>query len=616
MHVGDYTLEDTITVPFTTRAFATGAPTDFDEGTPVIEVYEDDSVTQITTAETLTPSFDTVVGLNMVSVAATAANGFESGKSYTLVISTGTVDSVSVVGEVVGHFTIERGAAAVDLANGTDGLGAIKTDTAAILVDTGTNGVLLAATATSAQLVDDTWDEVLTGGTHNVVNSAGRRLRQIQEAGGYSNGMIYIDTVNGTAGTTDFENGVDSNPVDTIADANTLAASLGIATFHIASGSTVTLAAAQNNQAFLGENWTLALGGQDIAGSVFTGATVSGIAAGTGTTQIFEHCMMNAGSHIKGTHLLTCGIAGTQTVVEAGDYFFDRCHSAVAGTSTWIFEFGDAIGNTNLNVRNYSGGIQLESMGDTGTDTASIEGQGQVIEGTCTGGTVAIRGAFTVSGITNLTLSDEARLDMPQINAEVDTGISDAGLATAAALATVDGIVDDILADTAVIGAAGAGLTAVPWNSDWDYQVESEVTDALNLYDAPTKAELDTLIGTPADTDIATDLANIQTDTTAIVADTNELQTDWANGGRLDLLIDAIKLETDKLDSAHSEVSGVPAANETPLDKIGYLFMALRNRVDATAAKKTFYDNGDAAEWEKDVSDDGTTYTESKGNAI
>jgi hypothetical protein len=33
----------------------------------------------------------------------------------------------------------------------------------------------------------------------------------------------------------------------------------------------------------------------------------------------------------------------------------------------------------------------------------------------------------------------------------------------------------------------------------------------------------------------------------AIVADTNELQTDWTNGGRLDLLLDAVKAQTDKL---------------------------------------------------------------------
>lgn len=36
----------------------------------------------------------------------------------------------------------------------------------------------------------------------------------------------------------------------------------------------------------------------------------------------------------------------------------------------------------------------------------------------------------------------------------------------------------------------------------------------------------------------------------AILADTNELQTDWTNGGRLDLLIDAIKAVTDALPDA------------------------------------------------------------------
>ena len=55
----------------------------------------------------------------------------------------------------------------------------------------------------------------------------------------------------------------------------------------------------------------------------------------------------------------------------------------------------------------------------------------------------------------------------------------------------VDGIVDAILVDTAVIGSAGAGLTAVPWNAAWDAEVQSECTDALNAYDPPTIAEMD-----------------------------------------------------------------------------------------------------------------------------
>lgn len=271
------------------------------------------------------------------------------------------------------------------------------------------------AMALTAGGVDDIWDEILTGATHNIADSSGRRIRDLQEFGVYENAAIWIDTVNGSPGTTDFESGTAFNPVNTMADANTLAASRGLSTFHIASGSSIAFIAAQNNQLFIGSNWTLALGGQSIVGTEIDGAEVSGIAAGIGSMQIFRNCVMGAVSHIKDTHLVECGIAGTQTMVEAGDFFMDRCHSAIAGTATWIFEFGAAIGNTNLNMRNYSGGVQLESMGDAGVDTASIEGQGQVIEGTCIGGTVAIRGNFTVSGIANLTLSDDARIDVDQI---------------------------------------------------------------------------------------------------------------------------------------------------------------------------------------------------------
>ena len=146
---GDYQLEDTVYLPFTTRAL-TGIPTVLVSG--VVEIYEDASLTQITAAETLTVSLDSVVGFNMCSVVATAANGFGSGQSYTAILSAGTVNSVSVVGEVIGQFTIEMSAAAKDLANGTDGLGAIKGDSAAILTDTGTT--LPASIATVDSNVD------------------------------------------------------------------------------------------------------------------------------------------------------------------------------------------------------------------------------------------------------------------------------------------------------------------------------------------------------------------------------------------------------------------------------------------------------------------------------
>lgn len=140
----DYTLADTIHFMFTTRRFDTGAP--FALASGVISAYENEGLTQITAGITLGVDHDGVTGLNLITVVASGANGFEAGKDYHLVITTGTVNSVSVVGEVVGRFTLARSAAAVDLANATDGLSALKTliDTVDDLLDTEIAAILAA----------------------------------------------------------------------------------------------------------------------------------------------------------------------------------------------------------------------------------------------------------------------------------------------------------------------------------------------------------------------------------------------------------------------------------------------------------------------------------------
>ncbi|KKK90181.1 hypothetical protein LCGC14_2725690, partial [marine sediment metagenome] len=127
---------------FTTRAFATGIPTVL-AGTPVLSVLEENNATPITAGVSVNVDRASVVGLNEATIVATGANGYEAGKSYSIYISTGTVGGVSVVGEVVGQFTIAASAAAVDLANATDGLSALKTliDTVNTDLSNGTDGL-------------------------------------------------------------------------------------------------------------------------------------------------------------------------------------------------------------------------------------------------------------------------------------------------------------------------------------------------------------------------------------------------------------------------------------------------------------------------------------------
>ena len=106
MYAGDIRLGDTLHIKYTT-VNTSGVPTTL-AGTPVVSAYPGNSVTQLTAGITLTVDFDAVTGLNDVTVVASSGNGYATATNYTLVITTGTVSGSSVVGYVVGSFSIEN----------------------------------------------------------------------------------------------------------------------------------------------------------------------------------------------------------------------------------------------------------------------------------------------------------------------------------------------------------------------------------------------------------------------------------------------------------------------------------------------------------------------------
>ena len=152
------------------------------------------------------------------------------------------------------------------------------------------------------------------------------------------------------------------------------------------------------------------------------------------------------------------------------------------------------------------------------------------------------------------------------------------GLATSSALATVDGIVDDILVDTSttldgklntvdtVVDAIkaktdnlptspapaneyDAELTAIQTDLDNPDQYKADVSSlakATDLQDVEDKIDViatDTTTEIPATlATLATSaaLATVDTNVDSVLADTNEIQAELADGGRTDLLIDSI----------------------------------------------------------------------------
>jgi len=287
----------------------------------------------------------------------------------------------------------------------------------------GTRFAIVAAGTTA----DQVWNEILTGATHNVTNSAGRRLRILQESGTYAGGAIFIDTVAGTAGTTNFENGVDILPVKAIADANTIATSLKLSRFMITPGSSITFGATQSNEEFIGDNWTLALNNRDISGSHIIGADVTGTA--TGTTEFhFEHCEMGDCT-IAGAHLDSCDIEGTVTLSAAADYFFMQCNHA----GTAIIDFGSTVGTSTVHVHGFSGALTVKNMG--GSDVLHFDSAGGklTLDNTNDGGTVNLNGTFDFSdSSSSMTINKDGL-----INNILDTTISELGVAVPATTPTV-----------------------------------------------------------------------------------------------------------------------------------------------------------------------------------
>lgn len=106
--IGDYAPGDTIDCNFGTVRPSTGASFTLG-GTPEISVYKDNGTTESTTGVTLTADFDTRTGLNHVRITTGSDGSFYSaGSFFEAVITTGTVDSVSVVGQPVCSFSLGK----------------------------------------------------------------------------------------------------------------------------------------------------------------------------------------------------------------------------------------------------------------------------------------------------------------------------------------------------------------------------------------------------------------------------------------------------------------------------------------------------------------------------
>lgn len=198
------------------------------------------------------------------------------------------------------------------------------------------------------------------------------------------------------------------------------------------------------------------------------------------------------------------------------------------GSSEGFFIQGGATGSGFVCNGGATTGYAAEFIAQGGNSNAvNLQGQGNGY------------GLYIVGGITGGGMAIESNQIGLTILSAVNTGI----------LVSVDG------AHKAIQLLSGGGTGALVGNIEGNLNSVS-LCSQLTTYtgNTPQTGDCFPRLGAPAGASIAADIAAAKADTAATLVDTNELQTDWTNGGRLDNLLDGVKAKTDLIPASPAAV--------------------------------------------------------------
>ena len=320
----------------------------------------------------------------------------------------------------------------------------------------------------------------------------------IGQSVGYSNGNVWVDTVDGVDASEAYVNGTADNPVGSWANALLIAAAVGLSRFSIVNGSAITTTADCVNYTFHGLEWDLALEGYDFSCAHIEEASVTGVGTAATCEIHFKDCHIGAVT-LGEAHLNHCGLESTLTIGAATNYLLERNFADGIAGAVPVIDFDDK--EATVALRDWQGGIRIQNMTHANSKL-SIQGAGNVIiDASCTEGSIGIAGNMLLTDNGSNTVTDNARIDTEQINAQADLALSDYDPPTkdemdARTIAS---------ADYVVVGDTIAGVTTV-----------------TNLTNAPINGDLTATMKTSINTEVDTALSDIKLDHLIAVADADD----------------------------------------------------------------------------------------------
>jgi len=419
VYSGDIRLGETIDIKFTTRKFSTGAPFTL-AGSPAVSAYVGNGTTEITSGITLSVDFDSVTGLNNVRVVASGGNGFATATNVSLVITAGTVDSVSVVGEVVGAFSIENRSA-------------VMPTTAARTLDVSAGGE---AGVDWANIGSPTTTVNLSGTSTLALEptTAGRKLDVT------TTGEAGIDWANIGAPTT--TQNLSGTSISTVATATAVTTVNGLAANVITATALATSAVDEISDGV----WDEQLSGHTTAGSAGKALSDAGSAGDPWSTALPGAYGAGTAGHIVGTGIPDIAPGAANGLFKAGSNAATSITTALTANV-----IGNITGNLSGSVGSVAtGGIAAASFAAGAIDAAAIAtdaiGANEISAAAVTKiqtglATPTNITAGTITTVTNLTNAPTAG----DLTATMKTSVTTAASAATPALsaAGVDAIWDD-----------------------------------------------------------------------------------------------------------------------------------------------------------------------------
>lgn len=285
--------------------------------------------------------------------------------------------------------------------NGSDAILVVTRFEGVVTFENNTNNAVLSVDMDSGMI---TLDSSCTSGTYRIRgvgelddNSTGTAVvdvsglvtpRETQYAS--FEGAVHIDAINGKPGTL-FPSGNAANPVDTLADALTIAGNLNLPVLMLHSDLTITTGAVLNNFEVRAENWPSVTveAGVEQENTVYQKVSLYGEMGGFWNTLIdcWAYDITNFCGWMRGGSMVSVALA-PYTVESLGQSFFDDLKPMYPGiTSTLVMNT-----DTSVSFTNCADIVIIDSLTTGSAVDCILSGGKLIVDASCTGGTVVVRG--------------------------------------------------------------------------------------------------------------------------------------------------------------------------------------------------------------------------------